>query len=166
MICPHCRKHFSLVCQDCGYDPGTAAPKLSRADFGLEDHRGPQADIWIGAFPDEAAFNEYFEEGEDREEDEPVSRFAEEQGIGFYDHDFFATWFGVDNIDTVCREMFSDNMDLSEIRAAVSNSPRTSFNAVAMQVDELGDMGLLRSVEGEGCWLHYLGRFEYEPRHG
>lgn len=55
---------------------------------------------------------------------------------------------------------------LTEIRAAIDNFQRTSFNAVAMQVDELGDMELLRSVEGEGYWLHYLGRFEYEPRHG
>jgi hypothetical protein len=47
-----------------------------------------------------------------------------------------------------------------------ANSQRTSFNAVAMQVNELGDMELLRSVEGERYWLHYLGRFEYEPRHG
>lgn len=165
MICPNCKKQYSIVCPYCGYDSKTGAPKLSRADLGLVDPRRPQADIWIGAFPDEAAFNKYFDEAEDREEDEPVSRFAEEQGIGFYDHDFFATWFGVDNIETVCRELFSDNMDLSEIRAAINNSARTSFNAVAMQVDELGDRGLLRSVEGEGYWLHYLGRFEYEPRH-
>ena len=124
MICPNCKKHYSSVCLNCGYDPKTGVAKLSRADLGMVDPKGPQADIWIGAFPDEAAFNEYFEEAEDREEDTPVSRFAEEQGIGFYDHDFFATWFGVGDIESVCREMFSENMDLSEILAAVHRSAR------------------------------------------
>lgn len=126
--------------------------------------KGPQADIWIGRFPNEDTFNQYFDESEDYHEDAPLSRFAQEQGIGFFDHDFFVTWFGVADIQSVCREVFSERTDLSSIRAAIESSSRASFNTVAIQVDELSDQQQVRSVEGPGYWLHYLGRFEYEPR--
>lgn len=164
VICPNRKKRYATVCRNCGYDPKTGVAKLSREDLGLVDPKGPQADIWIGYFPDEETFHQYFAESDEYEEDAPISRFADEQGIGSYDHDFFVIWFGIAAIESACREVFSENTDLSEIRAAIDRSPRTPFNAVAMQVDELGDEEQPRSVEGQGYWLHYLGRFEYEPR--
>jgi len=164
MICPNCKKRYSSVCGNCGYDPKTGVAKLSRTDLGMMDPKGPQADIWIGYFPTEAAYEQYFAEAEEYEGDTPISHFAREQEISFYDHDFFATWFGVGDIESVCREMFSENMDLSAILAAVHRSARGAFNVVAMQVDELGEEHRARSVAGDQYWLAYLGRFEYEPR--
>lgn len=69
MICPNCKKRYSSVCLNCGYDPKTGVAQLSRDDLGMVDPKGPQADIWIGYFPTEAAYERYFAEAEEYEGD-------------------------------------------------------------------------------------------------
>lgn len=138
--------------------------KFGRAELGLPAIKRPQADIWIGRFPDQKSGDRYFNETEQREPVASVSRFAAEQGLEFRDYDFFARRFGVSDLRSVCWEVFVPQTDLSAIIAALNRSPSVRFNTVAMQVAELTEAGRLRSVTGDGYWLHYLGRFEYEPR--
>jgi hypothetical protein len=49
---------------------------------------GDIVSVWVGNFGSEAAVDAYIEEqyGDD---DRPISPFAEDIGLGFYDHDFF-----------------------------------------------------------------------------
>ena len=47
-------------------------------------------DVWVGLFPSEGSFKDYLRESYEEEEDEdaPLSKFAEDMGESFYDHDF------------------------------------------------------------------------------
>lgn len=157
--CVNCGKHYERKCLICGYDPKTGQFKFSRKELGLNEAVMPMADIWVGFFPDEELFKIYFEEYESSDEDEYQSTFAEEQEIRFYDRDFFVTWFGVESIETACREVFAPEMDLSEIQSAITRSSRTDFNTVAMQTAELSDKSTFRTIKADGYWIHYLGRF-------
>ena len=49
-------------------------------------NQGPH--IWVARFKSKEALDEYMAEAIDEDdEDAPISRFAADQGVGFYDHD-------------------------------------------------------------------------------
>src|SRR5262245_56143250 len=46
------------------------------------------AHVWVARFKSNKALDEYMDEAfDDDDEDAPISRFAADQGVGFYDHD-------------------------------------------------------------------------------
>ena len=44
--------------------------------------------VWLGAFGSDEALDDYFEESHPTDENAPINRFAADQGLGFYDHDW------------------------------------------------------------------------------
>src|SRR5205809_1129756 len=45
-------------------------------------------DIWLGLFPSQDRLDKYFDEQYSDDDDEtPISEFARDQGVWFYDHD-------------------------------------------------------------------------------
>lgn len=154
--CPNCGKTFQGICLICGFDPKTGQAKLSPEQLGFEA-RGPFVDIWIGNFPDEESYEEYFDELED---DEFPSYFAADQGLEFCDHDFFVCWYETD-LETACKEVFAPETDLGDILGAARVLQQRNPNFVAMQLDELSATGRQKSVDGLNYWIHYLGRFRY-----
>lgn len=163
--CPNCGHNHENKCLICGYDPATGKFKVSRKQLGLPaEDPGPWADIWIANFADEDIYSLYFEEVEQYEEGEYQSSFAEDMEISFYDHDFFATTYGINSLEAVAKEYFDPEMDLGEIQAALAASVHKDFNTVAMQLDELGPKPAFRTAKDKGYWVTYLGRFRYSPR--
>ena len=49
---------------------------------------GDFVSVWVGAFGDQHAVDDYTKEQYDDEDNEPISRFGADIGLKFYDHDF------------------------------------------------------------------------------
>jgi len=114
--------------------------------------------FWVGNFPEEIAGN-YFVE--DRSEDDaPISAFARDQGVTYYDHDFLE--YGWGNADTiqglVAGYSYSDQWaeELARRVAAVGLTGVNFF--VFITQDEIEQP---QSVRRDGYWLQYMGTIEY-----
>ena len=44
--------------------------------------------FWVGDVPEETAGQYFVESWDDNDEDAPISAFARDQGVTYYDHDF------------------------------------------------------------------------------
>jgi hypothetical protein len=116
--------------------------------------------FWVGQVPERVA-GEYFVEtyAEDRETT-PVSAFARDQGVGWYDHDFLEYGWGTASTipELVAGYSYSDQWaeELSRRVAAAGLSGVNFF--VFISQDEIEHP---RSVDGDGYWLRYMGTIEY-----
>jgi len=163
--CPSCgnRKVSGLICLNCGYDFKNPPIRIRSAESNAQKALEQNLDIWLGTFPSKKAFESYFLEFDEWEDGEPVSPFAKEQGITFYDHDFFVA------------EYFSKTSDLEKILSSIivyddrakeivfrhRESGIGEFNFVAIQLQELSTDGQQKSVVGQNYTVYYLGRFPY-----
>ena len=116
--------------------------------------------FWVGQVPEDIA-GEYFVEtyAEDREET-PVSAFARDQGVGWYDHDFLEYgWGTADTIQQlVAGYSYSDQWG-EELARRVAEAGLKGINFfVFISEDEIE---LPKSVQGDGYWLRYMGTIEY-----
>jgi hypothetical protein len=104
---------------------------------------------------------EYFVEtyAEDREQT-PVSAFARDQGVGWYDHDFLEYGWGPAATiqELVAGYSYSDQW-ADELARRVAAAGLTDVNFfVFVSEDQIKSP---RSVDGNGYWLRYLGTIEY-----
>lgn len=116
--------------------------------------------FWVGHVPEQVA-GEYFVEtyGEDRETT-PVSAFARDQGVVWYDHDFLEYGWGTAPTiqELVAGYSYSDQW-AEELARRVATAGLTGVNFfVFISQDEIEQP---RSVDGVGYWLRYMGTIEY-----
>ena len=116
--------------------------------------------FWVGRVPEQVA-GEYFVEtyAKDREET-PVSAFARDQGVTWYDHDFLEYGWGnaLTIQELVARYSYSDQWaDELAQRTTTANLTGVNFFVFISQ-DEIERP---RSVDGDGYWLRYMGTIEY-----
>src|SRR5262249_29916985 len=114
--------------------------------------------FWVGNFPEEIAGN-YFVENRS-EDDAPISAFARDQGVTYYDHDFLEYgWGKADTIQgLVARYSYSDQW-AEELARRVAAAGLTGVNFfVFITQDEIEQP---RSVRRDGYWLQYMGTIEY-----
>jgi hypothetical protein len=118
------------------------------------------AHIWVARFESQKALDEYMDEAFDADdEDAPISRFAADQGVGFYDHDL----------------VYAEFSESATPRALIAcwGFPDKSTEAVVTAVEALGVDGLNTSfiadegefsapmsASGAGYQLWYVGQFK------
>lgn len=114
--------------------------------------------FWVGRLPEQVA-GEYFVETY-AEDDTPVSAFARDQGVKWYDHDFLEYGWGTAPTihKLVAGYSYSDQW-ADELARRVAAAGLTGVNFfVFISQDELEQP---RSVDGDGYWLRYMGTIEY-----
>lgn len=116
--------------------------------------------VWIGRFTSADAFERYLEELYDDDE-APLSAFAADTQLGFYDHDFLeAEYYGPDDVDveTMLRPL---SFSRSFLEAVVSRASELAMsgNAVLLLFDH--DYTLPPDVNSKT--VHFVGTFPYDP---
>jgi hypothetical protein len=114
--------------------------------------------FWVGNVPEEIAGN-YFVE--DRSEDDtPISAFARDQRVTYYDHDFLEYgWGKADTIQGLVAGYSYSDQWAAELARRVAAAGLTGVNFfVFITQDEIEQP---QSVRGNGYWLEYMGTIEY-----
>ena len=116
--------------------------------------------FWVGHVPQQIA-DEYFVETYDEDRDNvPVSAFARDQGVAWYDHDFLE--YGWGNAATiqelVAGYSYSDQW-AEELASRAAAAGLVDINFFVFISQE--EIEHPRSVKGDGYWLHYMGAIEY-----
>lgn len=118
------------------------------------------AHIWVARFKSQKALEKYMEETFDESDDDaPISRFAEDQGEGFYDNDLVYAEF---QKNATPKELigcwgFSEKATekiVKAIEALGVDGLNTSFIA------DKGEFSKPKSVTGTGYQLWYVGQFK------
>jgi hypothetical protein len=118
------------------------------------------AHVWVARFKSKGALEKYLEEAFDEDdEDAPISRFAADQGVTFYDHDL----------------VYAEFVKAATPRALVAcwGFPAKATDAVVKAVEALGADGLNasivadkgefskpRSTPGKAYQVWYVGQFK------
>lgn len=116
--------------------------------------------FWVGQVPENIA-GEYFVETYDEERnDNPVSAFARDQGVTWYDHDFLEYgWGEADTIQELVKGYSYSEQWAEDLAHRVAASGLMSVNFFAFINKDQID--LPQSVAGKGYWLRYMGVIEY-----
>ena len=116
--------------------------------------------FWAGHFPEEIAGQYFVETRNEDDEGAPVSAFARDQGVPYYDHDFLEYGWGKAEaiLDLVSGYSYSDQWGAEFARRA-SEACLRDVNFFVFITDS--EIEHPRSVQGDGYWLHYLGTIEY-----
>ena len=123
-------------------------------------------DIWVGHFPSETAFDEYFSEDYEKEDDDaPISQFGADMDASFYDHDFFESAYyekPSEDLKALLKDhSFSSSYTPQAVAAYQKLNPGAINTVILMWGKEIEDP---QSVQGDGYALHYLGRFDCDPK--
>jgi hypothetical protein len=120
--------------------------------------------FWVGRFSEAIAadyFTEVWDEDDEDREHTPLSAFARDQGVKWYDHDFIEYGFseGAGSIEELVAGYSYSDQWAAELarRAAAAGLSGVNF-FVFISEDEIERP---RSVHGDGYWLHYLGTIKY-----
>ena len=123
-------------------------------------------DIWVGNFESEARLDAYFEENYD-EDDAPISEFAADMGVSFYDHDFLESSFHQTSTDDIA--IILEGHSGCDSEAVLSQAQvafvahKTFVNAATLVLNDERDFPQFqnpKSIAKPGASLFYLGRFE------
>lgn len=119
--------------------------------------------FWVGHVPKavrDGYFTEVYDETDEEREHTPVSAFARDQGVDWYDHDFLEYgWGRAKTIQKlVAGYSYSDQWaeELARRAAAAALAGVNFFVFISK-----GEIAKPRSVHGEGYWLYYLGTIRY-----
>ena len=129
-------------------------------------------DIWVGAFSQADMFEAYVRERPEHFADEtdtvPISDFAADVNAWFIDHDFQCNLM-LEQATSDIRELLQESLlhadfgepngrfgeaHLNERYARECGKPANAI--ILVYGDEIQHP---QSVQGDGYWLHYLGRF-------
>ena len=121
--------------------------------------------FWLGHFPDEQAADAYFTEVWDENDEDyehtPLSAFARDQSIKWYEHDVIEHGFkeGVGSIQELVEgHSYSDQWaEELDRRAKVAGLQRINF-VVFINEEEIEQP---RSLKADDYYLQYLGTIEY-----
>lgn len=127
----------------------------------MDDDRTETCHFWVGHVPQEVAGG-YFAENydvEDRDE-EPLSPFARDQGVGWYDHDFLEYgWGEAAGIGQLVAGYSYSEQWADELARRVAAEEITGVNFFVFINQE--QIEAPRSVQGDGYWLRYMGTIGY-----
>src|SRR5689334_6736211 len=84
--------------------------------------------IWVAAVPRSEIPEEYFEANYDAEDDDPFSRFSEELGFGYYNHDSAESNAAADRPKTIERLLGECSCADSYVAEAVAAAERQSLD--------------------------------------
>lgn len=116
--------------------------------------------FWVGRVPEMIA-GEYFVETyhKDREES-PVSRFAEDQGAKWYNHDALEYgWGTADTIEALVSGYSYSEQWAEELAQRVSTAGLQGINFFVFINEE--EIEHPKSVHADEYWLEYMGTIEY-----
>ena len=116
-------------------------------------------DIWTGRFPSKSIFIQYFEE-QYADDNAPINRFAADQGVMFYDHDFCEFDFKshpITSFDKLIEGHSYWKSYVNEAKKEFSAKNNVEINVVIL----VWGRKILKpsSVDGKDIRLSYLGRF-------
>lgn len=163
-ICPSCSKNVSgSTCLICGYNLSTGKPGIDSSTISGHTIKKRLVAIWIGYFENRDTLDSYFEEIFPREDDQPMSMFAEEQGFNFYDHDYFGVEFieGPRSFENILSEFIIVDGKSENIVNAFKQVSIPKCNFVAVLYDEVPTNSCPKVVKGRGYEVYSLGSFEY-----
>lgn len=117
--------------------------------------------FWVGHASQELAEDYFAETYSEDEEETPVSAFARDQGIMWYDHDFLEHGWGTAPTiqELVAGYSYSDQW-AEELAQRVAGAELTDINFFVFISEE--EIEHPQSVEGDGYWLRYMGMIEYD----
>lgn len=117
--------------------------------------------IWLGLFSKEAPSN-FFAGRYDREDDEPLSLFAESQGELWYDQDFVEISYLHEPLQ-VANLVVGHSYSEQYLDTVLSKASAIGIeNANVFVLATKSEFESARSVEGVGFKLWYLGEYQYE----
>ena len=162
MICPNCKSHYSSICLKCGYDPKTQETKFAPEDLGIKElpHVPMETShIWLGRFRSDAAVGEYFDERIYEDDEAPMNRFAEDQGVIFYDHDWVErSYCETSDLRGLVRgHSYSDDY-LEEVTKLAREREIEGANVFVLA--DVNEFQSPRSIESRDYRLWYLGTFK------
>jgi hypothetical protein len=120
-------------------------------------------DVWVGRFSSDGAVEDYVREtyGED---DVPISRFAADMGVHFYDHDFLEHIYHQETADDLAALLQRHSFGKSYALQADAVYRQHSVGAINTTLLLWGkEIEHPRSARGADYELHYLGRFHCDP---
>jgi hypothetical protein len=118
------------------------------------------AHVWVGRFKSQKELDAYLEEAFDEDDDDaPISRFAADQGVGFYDHDLVYAEFLKGATPRALIECWGFPAKATEkVVAAVEALGADGLNTSV--VADKGEFSAPRSATGAGYQLWYVGQFK------
>lgn len=116
--------------------------------------------IWIGLFESDAP-DDYFEEKYERDDGEPINRFAEEQGEEFYDHDWIeVSYLDADDVRDVRALVDGHSYSIDYIDAVCDRAQTLGLGKINVFVlADKAEFNNPKSVTGQNYRLEYLGQF-------
>jgi hypothetical protein len=119
--------------------------------------------IWVATVPRSRIPDDYFKEHYGREDDEPFSRFSEDFGFGYYDHDFVDTNGVTDRPESVERLLGECSFSASYLTEAVAAAKRQGLDKTEF-VFLLHDIAYPPEVTGvfRSEYMAFLGSFQYD----
>jgi len=120
-------------------------------------------DIWVGTFPNKSLLIQYFEE--QYINDAPINRFAADQSVMFYDHDFCEFDFKnhpITSFDKLIEGHSYWKSFVDEAKQAFMENDYEETNVIVLVWN--GKILKPRTVEGIDFKLSYLGRFACDPK--
>lgn len=120
-------------------------------------------DVWVGSIKSKSDFDAYFEDTYS-DDDGPISKFAEDQGESFYDHDFveFIHFDEPQTLIEVLKPLSYSSGFAEAILAQASDSVVQIPNCVFADYDQQFERP--QSVNRDAINMIYLGKFEYDPQ--
>lgn len=115
--------------------------------------------IWLGQFPSEANLDTYFEETYDDDDESPINRFAEDQGVGSYDHDWVERSFNNDgDLNTLIKDhSYSTDYIDDVIAFAIAHGIDGANTFIMADHLEVPDP---KSCKKEDYKVWYVGKFK------
>lgn len=116
--------------------------------------------FWLGKFTDRRRADKYFAE-QYEDDDAPVSEFARDQGVRWYDHDFMESGFSkaAKSVEKLVKGYSYYEQWAEELARRAKDAGLTGANLlVFINKDQIKKP---QSAKGKGYSLHYLGTIKY-----
>ena len=119
--------------------------------------------FWVGQFPLAVAenyFAEVWDENDPDREHTPLSAFARDQGVKWYDHDFIEYgWGQADTIQELVKGYSYSDQWAEELARRAAAAGLSGVNVFVFITAE--EIEHPRSINCALYWLHHLGTIEY-----
>lgn len=121
--------------------------------------------FWVGRFPSNDEVGRYFDETYDLDDEErertPLSKFASDQGVMWYDHDCLEYGFeeGCASVPELIADYSYSEQWGKEVARRAAAEGFAAVNTVVFITEN--QIEAPRSIVGDGYELHYLGKITY-----
>ena len=116
--------------------------------------------FWIGNFSSSKLLDEYFHE-QYEDEEIPISKFAKDLDVFFYDHDFLEYGFeeNIDNLEESLQNYSYSNLWINQLKFKLYKLDIHNFNTIVFM--NTGELENPTDCKGEDYLLKYVGEIEY-----